>query len=142
MRSRNCRRVGTDDFDLAERGGVEQADASPVSWRILVRRRRAIVFAAHRKTPGAFSMGPTSLERGAVLGRPSRGMGVRRMGSKRSPRAGPAKAPKVMGVYGGRKVVRPTSGIGFLSSGGGDAKRIHVRKLALVGRHGRSSCSA
>ena len=31
--------------------------------------------------------------------------------------------------------MRPTSGIGFLSSADGDAERVHVRKLALVGRH-------
>ena len=38
-------------------------------------------------------------------------MAVRRTGSKRSPRAAPAKLPKVVGVKGGRKVVKPISGI-------------------------------
>ena len=33
-------------------------------------------------------------------------------------------------------MVRPTSGIGFASSGG-DRERVHVRKLTLVGRHAR-----
>ena len=38
---------------------------------------------------------------------------MRRAGSNNSPRAAPAKMPKVVGVKGGRKVVKPTSAMGF-----------------------------
>ena len=45
------RRIGTDDFDLAERGGVEQPDAG--AGRAAFARDRVVHrFVAHRKIPG------------------------------------------------------------------------------------------
>ena len=51
------------------------------------------------------------------------------------PGRSPAKAPNVTGVYGSRKVVVPTCGMGLPSELRHEAERVHVGGLALVGRH-------
>ena len=62
-------------------------------------------------------------------------IGVLRIGSKSSPRAGPAKAPKVTGVVGRTEGREPHRRDRLLLDGRGDGERVHVGELALVGRH-------
>jgi len=127
-----CRRVGTDDFDLAERGGVEQADARPCHGAFScdggVHR-----FAAHRKIPGAFPWAHV-LERGPVLGRPvvngRAADGIEEIAARRA-----GESAEGYGRIGWAEGRQAHLGDRLLELGGGDAKRIHVRKLALVGRH-------
>ncbi len=51
-------------------------------------------------------------------------IGVWRTGSNSAPRAMPANAPNVTGVYGARNVVWPTSGIGRFNTPRNDAQFI------------------
>ncbi len=92
---RNISGVGADDLDLAERRGVEQADACP--HRQAFARDRVV----HASPPcGKYQARfhwPTS-SNAAPFSAAQSWMGVRRTGSNRSPRAAPAKAPNVTGV--------------------------------------------
>ena len=132
MRSRNVAASGPDDFDLAERGAVEQSDAC-AGRAALARDGVVHGFASLRKIPGALPLAHI-LERGAVLGRPFMN-GRAADGIEHFTARGAGECAEA-----DRRVGRPEGGETHLGNrllelGGGDGKRVHVGKLALVGRH-------
>ena len=62
-------------------------------------------------------------------------MGVRRTGSNRSPARCPAKVPNVTGVIGRAERRQADLGHRPVERAGRDREPVHVRRLALVGRH-------
>ena len=107
------RRIGADDFDLAERGRVEQADAR-ARRAALARDRVVHGFATLRKIPGALPRAYI-LERGAVLGRPvvngRAADGIEQVAARGASES--AEGHRRIGRAEGRQT---HSGIGFLSS--------------------------
>ncbi len=124
--------VGAHDFDFAKRGGVEQSDASPGRAAFAC---DGVVhgFARAWKVPGAFPWADI-LERGAVFGRPvmngRAADGIEQIAARGACEG--AEGHRRIGRAEGRQ---PDLGYRLLELGRGDRKRVHVRKLALVGRH-------
>ena len=127
-----ARRVGTDDLDLAERGAVEQADGGACG-AALARDRLAHRFSGAWKIPRplpqahilerrAVGLGPAMHRRPAdgVELWPARGSGE---SAERHRRVGLAK--------GGETDIRNR----LRQRARRDRQRVHVRKLALIGRH-------
>ena len=124
--------VGPDDLDLAERRGIENADR--LAHRLAFARDRLMhVLAVAREIAGALPL-PDVLERGAlrrcpVVGR-RRAHGVEQFAARRA-----GEGAEGDGRIGQAEGGEADCGQRLVERRGGDAERVHVRGLALVGRH-------
>ena len=134
MRFRNSAASRPDDLDLAERRGVEHADAGRARRGIRARPRRA----CPRRRAGNSARASTGRHpRTRAPCAPAQScIGVVRTGSNSSPRASAGEARRTSPACraGGRSWCRPPAWR-LPSVAGDDAERVQVRGLALVGRH-------
>ena len=128
------RRVGAHDLDLAEGRSIEQADAFP-GRAAFARDRLVHRFAAAGKIPGPLPQAHV-LEPGAVFGRPivngRAADGIEQVAARRAGEG--AESDGRIGRPEGRQSDF-RNGLGQRRRG--DRERVHVRELALVGRHAR-----